>query len=90
MTYSAKVASRTPNFMPSISLLFSSEADRQKVGIHEVERRVATLALTDGAAVFFPDKEARRKQLFSMMSSSGSSSTESNQTKREFYTSCRV
>ena len=52
---------------------FSTEADRLRRGVEDVERRIATLALTDGAAVFFPDKEARRKQLFSMMSSSAAS-----------------
>ena len=54
----------------SILLTLSDESAKRKRGVHEVERRVATMALTDGAAVFFPDKEARRKQLFSMMSSS--------------------
>ena len=43
---------------------------KRKRTIRECERRIATMTLTDGAAVFFPDKEARRKQLFSMMTTS--------------------
>ena len=53
----------------------------KKHSVRECERRIATMTLTDGAAVFFPDKEARRKQLFSMMTTTNnfSNSTTADQ-----------
>ena len=51
--------------------------ERRKRMIAECERRVSVMTLTDGAAVFFPDKEARRKQLFSMMTTSATAANNS-------------
>ena len=50
------------------------EVGKRKRMIRECERKIAVMTLTDGAAVFFPDKEARRKQLFSMMTTSAACS----------------